>query len=167
MELAYQKALKLIDEVGCNHDLGNGDVTFKRAGSGYVAEAAYTILKQHCKLNSSCDAEDWINGPPRSQAGSWVWFRGRGVAPTRTEATDLAKGEAINHLTSECQIPHRQTKFHEFCEDFSQNNFVVYARASLEHRFCNEAKNSGAEVWEKLASPELADYLARYRFRKR
>lgn len=165
MELAYKNALARIDEIQCDHDQGVGNVIYKRAGAGYVAEASYTIDRKHCKPTVRCNSQDWIDEPTRTQGGSWIWFKGKGVAYTRAEADSLAKGETLNHLVKECRIPHKETMFHERCEEFTANNFVIYVRASIEHRFCNESKNAGPNGWEKLASPELANDLAKFRMR--
>lgn len=129
---AYQKALVLIAEAGCDQDLGRGDVSTKKMGTGFIAEATYKVEEKNCKNVNKC-TEDWTKGETRSQAGEWVWFLGKGIAPRVKKADLYAKGQALDYLTQECSILHKSVRFIERCEERIGGSYIVYTRASITH----------------------------------
>lgn len=136
MNGAYKKALIKIDQLGCDQDKGKGNVIHKMIGHHYIAEATYVVSKEFCKDVVSCKDLEWISDPTRTQGGGWVWFTGKGVADDRIKADELAKKEAIHHLSSECRSSYRNVRFIERCEDYTSSAFVVITRAAIESKDC-------------------------------
>lgn len=106
---------------------------------------------------------EWTQEVSRTQGGGYIWFPGKGTAYTEIEAEDLARGQSLDYLVQECQILHKEIRFNERFVEQVEKKFVVYVRASITQKQCNEAKYATLEFRKKISNRRLLDTYHNYK----
>lgn len=107
-----------------------------------------------------CSQVNWYEDSARTQGGGWIWFPGTAKHKDLHTATNLAEGAALDYLVGECQMVHREVKFHEKCMKPIKGGFRVYVRASIKRKQCDMAKSKKVIYKNKKLTERLNQFRA-------
>ena len=69
-----------------------------------------------------------------------------------------AEGHAIDRLIKECVFPHKNIRFNERCfEAKTFGGYITYARASVEHKECDQTKFSSPSSRQIIENKKLTN----------